>query len=154
MAFDRPLIEAKLALEQIKTEEMPPLAWDALEAGFDGHWIRRMAALDGRQWSEIEPVLPHFMQEAGLEVIDGDTAFARLAQRFARELLATGTDPLSVDLFKIYLLWARADYPKIMEKVGMLSDECHIATLFEGKEIARERALAVLREAADLRLED
>lgn len=35
MIFDRELIEAKLALGLIPSEDMPAVAWDALEAGLE-----------------------------------------------------------------------------------------------------------------------
>jgi hypothetical protein len=44
VAFDRQLIEAQLALGLIGSSDMPGLAWDALEAGLDGKYIRRLGA--------------------------------------------------------------------------------------------------------------
>ena len=45
MAFDIRNVEAKLSLGLILPGDLPPVAWQALEAGCDGHSIRRMAAL-------------------------------------------------------------------------------------------------------------
>ena len=46
MTFEPEIVEAQLALNLIGTTDMPKLAQDALEAGFDGPGTRRLAALD------------------------------------------------------------------------------------------------------------
>src|ERR1019366_267038 len=75
VVFDRQLIEAALALELIPPAGMPELAWDALEAGFDGRAIRHLAALEQPTYFEIAPLLSKAKAEMGLsEVTKGEAA--------------------------------------------------------------------------------
>lgn len=67
--FDPQLVEAKLALGMVPADQMPPLAWDALEAGLDGPAIRRLAALVLPSGWETDELTPAFMAEAGLRSI-------------------------------------------------------------------------------------
>jgi hypothetical protein len=46
MPFDLATFEAEVALKLIPTERLPSVAQDALEAGFDGPHVVRMAVLE------------------------------------------------------------------------------------------------------------
>jgi hypothetical protein len=78
--FDPKLVEARLALKRIGPDEMPALAWDALEAGLDGPCIRKLAALTNPSGWETDQILPSFMAEAGLKPITRREASVRLAR--------------------------------------------------------------------------
>jgi hypothetical protein len=52
MAFDPHILEAQLALNRISSFDLPRLAWDAMEAGFDRSAIRRLATLDAPLFSK------------------------------------------------------------------------------------------------------
>lgn len=107
--FDPKLVEAKLALKRVGPDEMPALAWDALEAGLDGPSIRRLAALTNPSGWETDQVVPSFMVEAGLKAITRREASVRLARQIARRILSEGLDPLA-HTRDFELLWMEADY--------------------------------------------
>ncbi len=46
MTFDVREVEARISLNLVALAKLPPIAWAALEAGYDGPAIRRMAAFD------------------------------------------------------------------------------------------------------------
>jgi len=121
MPFDLQLIEAKLALKMIAPEEMPSLAWDALEAGLDGPFIRRLAALVNPSGWETDRIEPAFMAEAGVNRISIGEASIRIARLLANRILSEGLDPLAYTR-DFELLWIRADYPKEIQEVGCLDD--------------------------------
>jgi len=100
VTFEPEIVEAQLALNLIGTTDMPKLAQDALEAGFDGPGTRRLAALDFPTIFEVRKVLPLAMQEWQIGVISSDSAALRLAKRRARDILASGDDPWVVEQLK------------------------------------------------------
>jgi hypothetical protein len=110
VAFDRDTIEAELSLDLIGSSDMPKVAWDALEAGLDGPGIRRLAALDSPSYFEVRDVLPRAMQEMGLATVTRSVAALRLAKHRAREILASGDDPLK-HTRDFEHLWIIAGYP-------------------------------------------
>lgn len=93
--FDPHLVEAKLALGMIGPEEMPPLAWDALEAGLDGPSIRKLAALMNPSGWESDQIIPAFMAEADMKSISTQEAAIRVARHLAHRILSEGLDPLA-----------------------------------------------------------
>jgi len=96
MPFDLRLIEAKLALNMIGPDEVPALAWDAMEAGLDGPVIRRVAALIHPSGWEVDQMLPKFMAEAGMVRLSAQEAALRIAQHIARRILDEGLDPIEI----------------------------------------------------------
>jgi hypothetical protein len=148
MAFDQQLVEAQLALNLIGPDEMPSLAWDALEAGFDGPSIRRLGALVMPSGWETDQILPAFMAEAGLKNISREEASIRVARHLARRILDKGLDPLAYSR-DFEALWIRADYPRAIQKVGSLDDQKAVAEYIgqseaEVREYARSILLALL----------
>jgi hypothetical protein len=105
----------------IYPEEMPSLAWDALEAGFDGPFIRRLAALDHPSGWETDQIASAFMAEAGLKRISIQDASIRIARQLANQILTEGLDPLAYTRY-FELLWTRAEYPREIQDVGCLDD--------------------------------
>jgi hypothetical protein len=88
--FDPQLLEAKLALDMIGPEEMPSLAWEALEAGLDGRYIRRLAALVNPSGWETDQIESAFMAEAGMQRISKQEASIRMARHLAARILSEG----------------------------------------------------------------
>jgi hypothetical protein len=119
--FDTQLVEAKLALDMIAPEEMPSLAWDALEAGLDGPFIRRLAALVDPSGWETDQIESAFMAEACLKRISIQDASIRIALQLANQILSEGLDPLAYTKY-FELLWIRAEYPREIQDVGCLDD--------------------------------
>jgi hypothetical protein len=126
MPFDRELIEARLTLELVGSDEMPKLAWDALEAGLDGPAIRRLAALEHPTFFEVNEVLPNALDEMQLKLVTGIEAAPRLAKSIAQDILKSGADPLRHNRM-LERLWIRAGYPTELAKYGTLHDEVSVA---------------------------
>lgn len=151
MPFDLQLIEAKLALSMIGPDEMPALAWDALEAGLDGRAIRRVAALIHPSGWETDQLLPKFMAETGMVNLPPQEASLRVARQIARRILDEGLDPLE-HTRDFELLYIRADYPKVLQDAGVLDDQKYVAeymgqTEAEFREYARGVLVALVNEA-------
>jgi hypothetical protein len=126
MIFDRELVEAKLALGLIPSEDMPAVAWDALEAGLDGSGITRLAALEHPTFFEVAEVLPKAKVEMVLVDLSVGEAALRIARRWAAEILERGEDPLR-HTKEFWRLWIKADYSRELQSVGTLDDEVWIA---------------------------
>jgi hypothetical protein len=126
VTFDPKLVEAKLALKRIGPDEMPGLAWDALEAGLDGPSIRRLAALTTPSGWETDQIVPSFMAEAGLKPITTREASIRLARQLAHRILSEELDPLN-HTRDFELLWIEADHPSEIQDAGLLDDEKYVA---------------------------
>jgi hypothetical protein len=124
--FNLQLVEARLALGLIGPDEMPAIAWDALEAGHDGPSIRRLAALVRPSGWETDQLIPSFLTEAGMKIISREEAAIRVARQLACQILSENLDPLAYSRdFK--LLWIQADYPVAIQDVGALNDQKAVA---------------------------
>jgi len=150
VAFDRELIEAQLALNEIPSKEMPRIAWDALEANLDGPAIRRLAALERPTAFQVAEVLPAAMREMGLSAISTGEGALRIGQRRASEILEKGEDPLA-SIRDFADLWIRAGYPSELRSVGNLHDEIWMAELTgqsesEIRKWVIERLKAIVRQ--------
>ena len=143
MAFDRHIVEAQLSLDRIGSSDTPKVAWDALEAGLDGKYIRRLAALDSPTYFQVIEVLPQAMQEMGLVKLSRADASLRLAKNRAKEILDSGEDPLK-HTRDFEHLWIDAGYPRELASVGNLDDEAFIDSRPEGT--IREWVTERLRE--------
>jgi hypothetical protein len=146
--FDLKFVEAKLALRMIGPDEMPALAWDALEAGLDGPSIRRLGALINPSGWETDQVLPTFMAEAGIKGITTEEAAICVAQHLAHRILSEELDPLAYSR-DFEALWIRADYPIAIQEVGSLDDQKAVAEYIgqsegELREYARSVLLALV----------
>ncbi len=126
MSLDIKLIEAQLALDLIASADMPKIAWDALEAGFDGPAIRRLAALEHPTYFEVADVLPLVRQELGLSHIANKEAGTRIANHSVQKLLDSADDPLK-HVREFEHLWQLAGYPDDIAVLGTLHDDVYIA---------------------------
>ncbi len=122
MPFDRATFEAEVALKLIPTERLPSVAQDALEAGFDGPHVLRMAVLDPIAGWGIDQALPPMMVELGCYAISLEEAALRLARRRAQHILVTGEDPLpSMPYF--YRLSMAADRLEELYELAYFDDD-------------------------------
>lgn len=156
MSFDRELAEARLALNLISSDEMPKLAWDALEAGLDGPAMRRLAALQRPTFFEVNDVLAKAMDEMQLKPITALEAARRLAKSIAQEILKSGGDPLD-HTGRLEALWIRAGYPVELSGYGTLDDQVSVfRQIGRSDDEIRSWLVAALKElvAIDLRTPD
>jgi hypothetical protein len=130
MGFEREVVEAELALGRIAAEDLPKLAWDALESGLDGPATRRLAALDRPKHFDVEKILTMAMQEWGsLVAISKEEAGVRLAKRRAREILL-GTDDILLHTRDFDELWRQTDYCVELKDCGVIHDEVERLRLY------------------------
>jgi hypothetical protein len=134
MAFDPKLIEAMLTLERIPSNEIPRVAWDALEAGLDGPAIRRLASLLSPTYFEVRDVLPEAMKEMGLAALSPLEAGIRLAEKSAKELLQLDDKDLLSRGKTFKRLYIDLDYPRELQTIGFLDDEIYISQSMGSKE--------------------
>lgn len=122
MPFDLATFEAEVALKLIPTERLPSVAQDALEAGFDGPRVVRMAVLEPVADWGIDQALPPMMEELGCKAISPEDAALHLARQRARHILETGEDPLpSMPYF--YRLMLAADRLEELYELAYFDDD-------------------------------
>ena len=122
MPFDPATFEAEVALKLIPTEQLPSVAQDALEAGFDGPYVLRMAILEPVAGWAIDQALSPMMEELGLRSIVPEEAALHLARQRARRILSTGEDPWP-SLPYFYRLLVAADYPHDLYELAYFDDD-------------------------------
>ena len=143
MPFDPASFEAEVALKLIPTERLPYVAQDALEMGFEGPRVLRMAVLEPTAGWAIDQALMPMLDELGCHLIAPEEAALRLARQRARRILDTGEDPLpSVPYF--YRLMVAADYPEELIELGYFDDD--EIFYFDDPEEKRTRAREALEE--------
>lgn len=72
---------------------LPAAAMRSLEEGCDTPSLAVLAALDGRGWSEIDPVVRAVLEERGEPLPDDATAAERVADDLLRQLIAGEVTP-------------------------------------------------------------
>ena len=125
MPFDARIVEAQISLDLIASSDMPTIAWDGLEAGLDGKYIRRLAALESPTYFQVIEVLAKAMKEMGMTKLPRGHAALRLAKARAKQILESGSDPLKQTRY-FARLWIEAGYPRELHLVGNLDDEVYI----------------------------
>ena len=137
MPFDLATFEAEVALKLILTERLPSVAQDALEAGFDGPHVLRMAILEPAAGWAIDQALPPMLEELGLCAISPEEAALKLARQRAQHLMKTGEDPMpSMPYFHRLLL--ASDYSDELYELAYFDDEDFYSSDKERLKYARE----------------
>lgn len=142
MAFHPPLFEAQVTLKLIPTEKLPSIAQDAMEAGFDGPCVVRMAVTEPQFLWKIDQELPSMLAELCLRQLDVKEAALRVAIHRAKEILGSGEDPLLSTGF-FFSLMLTADYLPELVNLAYLEDVCPLE--LSSIEQQREFALEELR---------
>ena len=147
-SFNRQRFEAEVALKLIPTERLPAVAQDAMEAGFDGPHVVRMAVLEPRYGWAIDQALPPMLAELGCRELSAKEAALRLARERAKHLLETGEDPLP-SLPYFYRLMLAADYTNELIELAYVEDEFEFLT-GENVDARRVRAHEALENLLSL----
>ena len=132
-----------MALDLIPSTDMPKMAIEALEAGFDGPAVTRLAVLDSPTYFEVMEVLPRAKQEMGLAQVAVPQAALRITKRIASQILAGGEDPL-LHVRDFEGLWIRAGYPRELASVGTLYDDLFISNASDAEN--REFVITALQD--------
>jgi hypothetical protein len=136
--FDPRTFEAEVAMKLISSEQLPSVAQDAMEAGYDGPAVVRMAILEAKAGWAIDQALPGMLAELGLSGIDVKDAALRLARERAQHIISGGENPLA-SLSYFYRLMLVADYPPELVELGHLEDNFEYGM----DDPAGQRAMAV-----------
>lgn len=121
MPFDPRRLEAELALGRISPESMPRVAWDALEAGYDGPATRRVAAFEDPTGFETDAILSAFMSETGMQLLPKSEAAMRLAYQAVREILEARKNPSRYFPY-FYQLWVESEFVRDLQELGNFDD--------------------------------
>lgn len=95
VTFDPKLLAAKWYALKLFPEEVPQAAADALEAGFDGPALRRLAGLICPTLVDIQPWIEKALGEIGqVEPLSQEEGLLKIAEPVARHILDGSLDPL------------------------------------------------------------
>lgn len=123
MAFDPDLFAAKWYCSMVNPEDMPSFAADALEAGFDGPALRRLAGLIKPTSRDIGTLLDEVLDEIGeIKVRSKEQGIFKLAKTVAQAIVDGQIDPFQgAERLSHYAMEAR--YPAELVEFYQLADE-------------------------------
>ncbi len=123
MSFDPNLFVAKCHCGLVGPEDMPGFAADALEAGFDGPALRRLAGLVKPCSSDVGGLFDRAIDEIGtVEIRSKEQGIFKLAKILARAIVDGRVDPiLGAQGLSHYAF--RAGYPAGLAEFEQLADE-------------------------------
>lgn len=87
LPFSPQLIQARWELGSLPIEEMPRLAQDALEHGYDGANTRRIAGLINPDQFDIQPLMAGFFAELGITTKPSREQAAMALARFVAQAI-------------------------------------------------------------------
>jgi hypothetical protein len=138
VSFNPRVVEAKIAIGWLHPEDLPAVAWDALEAGHDGPTVCVVAGLQRPSGWETDRLLPEFMRETGMVLRTRAEASICVACDMAREILECRKDLLK-DLPVFARLCFESDYPKELMGLYMLDDELYGDSSIYGRTLDQVR---------------
>ena len=117
-------------LERLSSEDLPSVAWDALEIGFDGPALRRVAALDKPSSFEVGELFRKALSEMGKSALSKPEAAMLLAKEIAQQVISGNKKPLE-GASEIWRLACQSDFPEQITIFGALDVDCYIPTIRE-----------------------
>lgn len=146
MPFDPEEFAAKVVLGQIPSEAFPAAAQDALEAGFDGPALLRLAILERPSGWEVDQLIAPVFSDLAVARPTVHEAAVTLAKARGRRILDRGEDPLdSIGYFHRLLMVS--DYAQELEELGWLEEDC-----FESIDAMRAAAFEAIENLFDASL--
>ncbi len=123
-ALEPALIQAKWQFGLITPEMMPQIACEALEQGFDGKILRRLAGLNSPARRDIEGLLPAAFAEMGLTCITSKQETGMfLAKHIAAQICSGKIDPYAgAKQIWRYISYAIDDSKELLIFVGLASE--------------------------------
>jgi hypothetical protein len=116
-------VAEKYALGTISVEDLPGLAADVLEAGYDAPSLRRLAASQGRDREEIRRTFAKTLQEFGTRMPSQEEAVLSAARRIARSVLEGEISPYQGARRIWWDLYSRFGQPESLSGfVGLASE--------------------------------
>jgi hypothetical protein len=147
MPFDPTQFAAAYVLGELHSENAPAAAADALEAGYDGPLLRRLAGLERPSGWEIDQILPRVLFELNAKQPSTEQAALVLAKARARRILDSRENPLDSTSYFHHLL-VKSDYAPELQNLAYV-DEILIG---ETDEEIRTEAMLYVEELLDLEL--
>jgi hypothetical protein len=145
MTFNPEIFANEVTLGIIPTDEIPAAAQNAMENGFDGPNVVRMAIIDPKYGYAIDQAIKPMLDELGYIPADKEAAAVRLAQIRAERILANKEDPLeSVGYF--YKLWFASDYSSELIELGNLDEAFYLKEVMGGHLDEREITLSTIEK--------
>jgi len=90
LPFSPQLVQAGWEFGNLPSEDFPRIAQEALEAGFDGRCIRRIAGLTRPTRGDLQSLMGEFLQELGVETNLSRQEAGRVLARIAARAIAQG----------------------------------------------------------------
>jgi hypothetical protein len=121
-AFNPDLFVAKWYCSRVGPEDMPRFAADALEAGFDGPSLRRLAGLIKPTSRDVGGLFQHALNEIGtIKVRSKEQAVFSLSRTVASNIVVGRVDP--IEGAEILASYARMlGYPAFLAEFLQLSE--------------------------------
>jgi len=92
------LAVSRWRIGELAIEGLPEAAIEALEAGCDTPSLGVLAGMDGRGWSELEPVVQSVLVERGVPLPSRAEAIKSVADAVLRQVVAGEVDPRDATL--------------------------------------------------------
>jgi len=126
LPFSSQLIHARWTLGKLPSEEVPAIAQEALELGYDGKHVRRIAGLTRPITAELIPLMPGFLAELGVSAPQTrDQAAWSLARLIAKGISEKRVTPYEGARFIAYEIvnevWPNQKHP-LLPFVAWASD--------------------------------
>jgi hypothetical protein len=121
---------AEHVLGRLSYADLPNVAVQALELGYDGPAIRRLASLDKPSYFGVGDLFEKVAVEIGVGQISKKDASIYLSKEIAKAILSGSKEPLG-GAYEIWLLCAAADYPDQLLIFGGLDQDFNIPQVSE-----------------------
>ena len=142
--LDVQLIAARWYVEELSGEEMPGLACQALEQGFDGRNLRCLAGLSGPARRDVAPIVDGALQELGVQTpITKRDAALWMARRVAAQIIEGQIQPYG-GACRIWLSYGFG--AQELERWSRLVVNFEVASELGGIEQATEQILQAARD--------
>jgi hypothetical protein len=116
---------AEHVLGKLSCADLPNVAVQALELGYDGPAIRRLASLDKPSYFGVGNLFERVAVEIGVGRVSKKDASIYLSKRIAKEILSGTKEPLA-GAYEIWLLSAASDHPDELLVFGGLDQDFNI----------------------------
>jgi len=120
--MDLELAASFWALQLLRSEELPGIAVDALEAGVDAPALRILAGERSREARELDPLFEKVLEELKFEVPTRQVAMMTAAKHYAGKIVSGDWSPYQGTSAICNLCW-HEDAPRALTVfVGLLSE--------------------------------
>jgi len=142
VTFDPNLFVAKWYCSRVNPEEIPLFAADALEAGFDGPALRRLAGLASPNSSEVGDLFDRALAEIGtVEIRTKEQAILKLAKLTARSIVDEEIDAFA-GAASLARFAQELHYPSFLAEFFALDDETAWGDYARSRTAVRDDILA------------